>query len=193
MIRVHIETASEVTRAGLETLLRGHSEIELVSSAADADVILCDEVPEFSDLGAAAAPVVVLTDELPAQPAWRSGVRAMLPRDAASAQIVAAIYAASAGLIVLPAEDTMALPPTPTGQPAEPLTPRELEVLDMLAEGLSNKLIAHKLGISEHTAKFHVNSILAKLNAGTRTEAVMRGVRLGWLKYNYEDRTAVRP
>jgi len=55
-------------------------------------------------------------------------------------------------------------------------------VLEMLAEGLPNKLIAHKLAISDHTAKFHVNSILAKLNAGTRTEAVMRGVRLGLVK-----------
>jgi two-component system nitrate/nitrite response regulator NarL len=181
LIRVLIETASEVTRAGLEALLREHPEIELVSSAANADVLLCYEVPEFSDL-AAGVPVVVLTDELPSQHAWRSGVRAMLPRDAPAAQIVGAIYAASAGLVVLPADDTMHMLPVPAGQPTEPLTPRELEVLDMLAEGLSNKLIAHKLGISEHTAKFHVNSILAKLNAGTRTEAVMRGVRLGLVK-----------
>ena len=181
MIRVQIETASEVTRAGLEALLRGHAEIELVSSAADADVLLCDELPEFPDV-AGAAPAVILTDDLPAQNAWRSGVRAILPRDAAAEQIVAAIYAASAGLIVFPAEDALAALPLPTGQPAEPLTPREAEVLDMLAEGWSNKLIAHKLGISEHTAKFHVNSILAKLHAGTRTEAVMRGVRLGLVK-----------
>lgn len=182
MIRVQIETGSEVTRAGLEALLGQHPGIELVGAASEADVLLCDEVPEFSDLAAAAVPVVVLTDELSTQPAWRSGVRAMLPRDAAAAQIVAAIYAASAGLVVLPAEETLAVLPMPTGQPAEPLTPRELEVLEMLAEGLSNKLIAHKLSISEHTVKFHVNSILAKLHAGTRTEAVMRGVRLGLVK-----------
>jgi two-component system nitrate/nitrite response regulator NarL len=181
LIRVQIEAASQVTRAGLEALLRQHPEIELVNSASNADVLVCDEVPEFSDL-AAAVPIVVLTDELPSQDAWRSGVRAMLPRDAEAAQIVAAIYAASAGLVVLPAEDTMAMLPTPAEQPAEPLSPRELKVLDMVAEGLSNKLIAHKLGISEHTAKFHVNSILTKLHAGTRTEAVMRGVRLGLVK-----------
>jgi len=64
----------------------------------------------------------------------------------------------------------------------ERLTPREMDVLEMLAEGLSNKLIAYRLDMSEHTAKFHVNSILAKLNAATRTEAVMRGVRLGLIK-----------
>ena len=56
------------------------------------------------------------------------------------------------------------------------------DVLEMLAEGLSNKMIAHRLSISDHTAKFHVNSILAKLNAGTRTEAVTRGIRLGLIK-----------
>ena len=52
----------------------------------------------------------------------------------------------------------------------------------MLAEGLSNKQIAYRLGISDHTAKFHVNSIFAKLEAGTRTEAVMRGIRMGLVK-----------
>jgi len=63
--------------------------------------------------------------------------------------------------------------------PATPLTPRELEVLRLLADGASNKMIAHKLGISEHTVKFHVTSILSKLNAGTRTEAVTLGIRQG--------------
>ncbi len=59
------------------------------------------------------------------------------------------------------------------------LTPREIEVLRLLADGASNKIIAHQLGISDHTVKFHVTSILSKLNAGTRTEAVMLGVRMG--------------
>ncbi len=59
------------------------------------------------------------------------------------------------------------------------LTPREIEVLRLLADGASNKIIAHKLGVSDHTVKFHVTSILTKLNAGTRTEAVMLGVRMG--------------
>ena len=64
----------------------------------------------------------------------------------------------------------------------EELTPREMDALEMLTEGLSNKQIAARLGISDHTAKFHVNSILAKFRAGTRTEAVMRGIRLGLVK-----------
>lgn len=63
--------------------------------------------------------------------------------------------------------------------PAAALTPREIEVLRLLADGASNKMIAHKLGISDHTVKFHVTSILTKLNAGSRTEAVTLGVRMG--------------
>jgi two-component system, NarL family, response regulator YdfI len=59
------------------------------------------------------------------------------------------------------------------------LTPREIEVLRLLADGASNKIIGHKLGISDHTVKFHVTSILSKMNAGTRTEAVTLGVRMG--------------
>lgn len=64
-------------------------------------------------------------------------------------------------------------------KPSVPLTPRETEVLRLLSDGASNKIIAHRLGISDHTVKFHVTSILSKMNAGTRTEAVMLGVRLG--------------
>jgi DNA-binding NarL/FixJ family response regulator len=63
--------------------------------------------------------------------------------------------------------------------PSVALTPREIEVLRLLADGTSNKMIAHKLGISDHTVKFHVTSILTKLNAGSRTEAVTLGVRMG--------------
>ena len=181
MIRVHIEVASEVMRGGLEALLRGHSEIELVTSTSDANVLVRDEMPEVTEMSVG-APVVVLTDDVSIHDVWRWGARAILPRDAPGAQIIGAIYAVSAGLVVFPAEDTVTMLPARVEQPAEPLTPREMEVLDMLAEGLPNKLIAHKLAISEHTAKFHVNSILAKLNAGTRTEAVMRGVRLGLVK-----------
>lgn len=181
MIRVHVETDSEVMRAGLEALLRGHPEIELASSSSDADVVIREDPPQISDLADFPA-VVLLTDHSPTREIWHSRVRAVLPRDAPAAQIIAAIHAAANGLIVLPIDDAPAALPIPAEQLGEPLTPRELEVLDMLAEGLSNKLIAHKLSISEHTAKFHVNSILAKLNAGTRTEAVMRGVRLGLVK-----------
>jgi DNA-binding NarL/FixJ family response regulator len=97
-------------------------------------------------------------------------------------QIVAALHAAEAGLIAVPTEASALIVPAASDTEVEPLTPREMETLEMLAEGLSNKQIAARLSISEHTAKFHVNSILGKLGAGTRTEAVIRGLRRGLLK-----------
>ena len=131
--------------------------------------------------------------------ALRAGVvRAILTRAAAGAEIIAAIEAVSAGLFALDAETFAELfstatsaggePPgarldewerTPSGPEPDALTPREREVLDMLAEGLSNKEIAWRMKISEHTVKFHVASVFAKLGASTRTEAVMQGIRRG--------------
>ena len=86
--------------------------------------------------------------------------------------------AASAVLIESSAFRDPAHEPADAPDPS-PLTPREIEVLRMMADGASNKIIAHKLGISDHTVKFHVTSILSKLNAGSSTEAVMLGVRKG--------------
>lgn len=115
------------------------------------------------------------------------GARRISSQDVAADQIVAAVHAAAAGLQVMPVEAVLEFPRRtemrePIEEIIEPLTPRETDVLEMLAEGLSNKMIAHRLAISEHTAKFHVNSILTKLNAGTRTEAVTRGIRLGLIQ-----------
>ena len=81
-------------------------------------------------------------------------------------------------LLAAPGPDGL-VPPAETGGDA--LTPREHEVLEMLAEGLSNKEIAWRMNISEHTVKFHVASVFAKLDVSTRTEAVMRGLRRGLL------------
>jgi DNA-binding NarL/FixJ family response regulator len=117
----------------------------------------------------------------------RLGVRGILPQAIGSGEITAAIDAVFAGLIVLhpdlsddlhPAltELPAALPPLPV---SSPLTPRELEVLQMVAEGLSNKTIARRLHLSEHTVKFHVSSIFSKLQVSSRTEAVIAGTRLG--------------
>jgi DNA-binding NarL/FixJ family response regulator len=131
--------------------------------------------------------------------ALRSGlVWAVLPHAASSDEIIAAIEAVSAGLVALDAETLAALlsPQDSSGDellsaqadegglpPVMPeidaLTPREREVLEMLAEGLSNKEIAWRMKISEHTVKFHVASIFAKLDVSTRTEAVMQGIRKG--------------
>ena len=181
MIRVWIETTSTVTRAGFESVLEGSAGIELVDAPAQADVVLRDMLPH-GPAGPGAVPTVVLLDEPLTARQFRRGVHAILPRDAAAEQIVAALHAASVGLIAIPVDASAPMIPAASESEVENLTPREMETLEMLAEGLSNKQIAARLHISEHTAKFHVNSILGKLGAGTRTEAVMRGLRSGLLK-----------
>ncbi|HEX6965683.1 MAG TPA: response regulator transcription factor [Gemmatimonadaceae bacterium] len=117
---------------------------------------------------------------------FRAGVRAVLPRDAGTEEIFLAIEAAALGLALLHDDDIAALlsaRPVAArglpGAPAQALTPREIEVLTMLAEGLGNKQIAARLGISEHTVKAHVAAIFGKLGVSTRTEAATLGARLG--------------
>lgn len=114
--------------------------------------------------------------------ARRSGVRAVLRDDASAAELGAAIAAAKAGLVVLHPDALQGSVETRAAERREQapaLTPRELEILEMLAEGISNRTIAARLGISSQTVKFHVASILAKLGAASRTEAVTFGVRQG--------------
>ncbi|OLB00893.1 MAG: hypothetical protein AUH09_02735 [Candidatus Rokubacteria bacterium 13_2_20CM_70_12] len=166
--------------------------------AAQYDVLLVDLGSEraaawLRNLGAEPVPpaIVLLTEEarrpLGAE-ALRAGVRAVLPRHASGEEIIAAIEAAAAGLIVIHPDTVGALQPGPSASTRagvviarQPLTPREIEVLGMIAEGLGNKIIAARLGISEHTVKFHIASIFVKLNARSRTEAVTIGVRQGLL------------
>ena len=117
-----------------------------------------------------------------AVPALAAGARAVLFRDATAERLVSAIRAMSDGLLVL--DDGLAAralrPPQPRPTVlVEPLTVREMEVLQLLAQGLANKAIAERLGISDHTAKFHVNAILGKLGAQSRTEAIVQAARLG--------------
>lgn len=182
MTRVWIETSSTVARAGFEALLTGGARIELADSVQHADVILTDDLPDGLE-STGTVPLVVLSNEPITALALRWGVRAMLPLQASTAQILAALHAAAAGLIAVPVQAGASLIPAGEAEgEVEALTPRELEVFEMLAEGFGNKRIAEKLQVSEHTVKFHVNSILGKLNAGTRTEAVMRGLRRGILK-----------
>jgi len=166
--------------------------------AAQYDVLLVDLGSEraaawLRNLGAEPVPpaIVLLTEEarrpLGAE-ALRAGVRAVLPRHASGEEIIAAIEAAAAGLIVIHPDTVGAFQPGPSASTRagvvsarQPLTPREIEVLGMIAEGLGNKIIAARLGISEHTVKFHIASIFVKLNARSRTEAVTIGVRQGLL------------
>ena len=126
-------------------------------------------------------PVVVISD---LNPTFRRNVRAILPLAASAAEIGAAIHAVAKDFVVLTGEQFVRFIPTASNQSVdeatvEELTPRELQVLRMLANGDGNKEIAVELAISEHTVKYHVAQILGKLNAGSRTEAVSIGIRRG--------------
>jgi DNA-binding NarL/FixJ family response regulator len=129
-----------------------------------------------------AAVVALLPDEEHAAEVQAAGALGLLPREAAAASLVTALQAAAQGLMVLDPGLVAGgrLPGVaPTPRPVEALTPRESEVLQLLAEGLTNRAIALELEISEHTVKFHVNAILGKLGAQSRTEAVVRAVQAG--------------
>ena len=127
----------------------------------------------------AEAPVLVLAEGAAAVAALRAGARGVVSPDAAPAMLEAAIRAVARGLAVLPPPTLAALtgraPPSPEGG----LTRREREVLDLLAAGASNKVIARRLGLSFHTAKAHVAAVLQKLGATSRADAVARGARAG--------------
>ena len=200
MISVHVAAASAVVRAGLEAVVRSgaehsiasvdsteHLERHLEGIPADVLLLAIPQVPEewIAALAAAAIPSVIVT-ELPDSAslfaAFRNGIRAVLSPDASATEITAALVSAAVGLITIhPSSLDLVNPaaPPPSEPLDEPLTPRELEVLTLLAEGHSNKLIAQSLGISEHTVKFHVTAIMSKLHAGSRTDAVMQGIRHG--------------
>jgi two-component system, NarL family, nitrate/nitrite response regulator NarL len=137
--------------------------------------------PELGSLARALPVVALVADGEAASDALAAGARAVLPRDVPKARLIASLRAAIEGLIVADASFASSLVRARRAPeaPAEPLTHRELEVLQLLTDGLSNKAIADRLGISDHTAKFHVNSILGKLGAQGRTDAVVRGARLG--------------
>jgi DNA-binding NarL/FixJ family response regulator len=176
VIRVEVESQDETVRAGLEALMSSSPGLSLAEY--DADVLLA--AGTLDDISAG-PPIVLLGEPVWNQQAIRLGVRAMLPPDAASGEIVAAIYAAANGLATVDPRELEGWVAGPAAAPVETgtLTPREIEVLAMMAEGAANKAIAWKLHISEHTAKFHVASILNKLNAGTRAEAVALGIKRG--------------
>jgi len=137
---------------------------------------------------ASQTPIVALLEEATSEVVAELlalGVRAILPADADPEQIAIALAGAVRNLVVLPRRDAALTRPAgisarnPPDELPEPLTPREREVLRLLASGLGNKEIGVKLEISEHTAKFHVASILGKLGASTRAEAVSLGMRHG--------------
>ena len=136
--------------------------------------------------GVSGRAAVVTLSERPARlwtPAWRAlGLRAALPLDATPDELTGAVRAVHAGLLVVHPE-ALAPPAAASVAPAHglALTAREREILELIAEGANNRLIAARLAISRHTVKFHVASILAKLGAGSRTEAVALALRAGLL------------
>ncbi len=206
MIRVVITAANPILRTGLREILHSVEDISVVSEtagleelprrSAEADVIVIAltsaarlELGRILPDGESNPAVLALTDDpadlntLVRLPASSWGI---LPQDAEGTEIRAAVYALSEGLIagsprlMKPLTSRQnglsANPPEPL---AEPLTERERQVLQRIAQGLANKQIAAALGISEHTVKFHLSSIYTKLGATNRTEAVRLGTLQG--------------
>ena len=202
-IRVAVAATSDLRRIELENIVRSQAEFQLAGSFGtvaslvsfvrhrDLDVIVVDS-DSASDLPlepTSDAAIVLLTEVESARSIarWlRRGVRAILSRESSTQDVLSAIYAAYDGLVMLSAATAENLAAVYGDQSlevedelSEEITARETDVLRMLAEGLVNKDIALRLGISEHTVKFHISSILDKLGASTRTEAVTLGIRRG--------------
>jgi len=202
-IRIAVAATSAVRRAGLESIIRSHAEFHLAGSfgavaslvsfarSTELDVIVID-TDSIRDLllePTSDAAIVLLTEVTEARSIsrlLRSGVRAILSRESDPDDVLSAIYASYDGLVLLSTPTAESLAAVYGEQPleveaelSEEITSRETDVLRMLAQGLVNKDIAARLGISEHTVKFHISSILDKLGASTRTEAVTLGIRRG--------------
>ena len=193
-VRVAVTSDDPLMRASVQRLLAAVPEVAVVPTA-DAQVVLVDlgtdrerALARLPSLRAIAAPVVVVVpDGSFVTAALAAGARGVVHRDSIGPEWSAALTAVEAGLTVsdAPLAENLVSPrpaPAPASAPRPAvgqLTERERQVVSLLAEGLSNKLIADRLGISDHTAKFHVNGVMAKLGAGTRTEAVVEAVRRG--------------
>jgi DNA-binding NarL/FixJ family response regulator len=192
-IRVAVLAAAEWVRAGLEAQLESQPDLRVVSMNSGrgrpaCDVLVVAETPDLragADGADAGAPAVVCLSDDPqaaarlaaaGPPGW-----ALLGPGAGREQLAAAVRAVHRGLVVLgPPLAPGWFPSRPAGAGPR-LTPREREVLALLARGLGNKQIAWELSVSEHTVKYHVSSLYAKLGAGSRTEALRLGIERGLL------------
>jgi len=181
--RVLLVSSDPLVRAGIAGLLAGSGTAVTVEPGAPVDAVVWDipSAPSPS-LGPGAPPVLALVQgEQDARMALSRGAAGVVLRSADAATLQAALLAVARGLVVIE-HGFGSLLPAPEARPAataEAFTPREREVLALLARGLPNRDIAEALGISAHTAKFHVNSILQKLGVERRTEAVVRAARMG--------------
>jgi DNA-binding NarL/FixJ family response regulator len=193
-IKVTLLTDDPLLRAGLSSLLAQNGSITVVEQAR-AEVALWDAgldgartLARLDEVRKLDMPVVaVVGDHAHVAPALAAGARGVVLRDQVGPGIHAALAAVRSGLTVMdtalattlvPAQPVRTSPAKGRGE----LTERERQVVQLLAEGLSNKLIADRLGISDHTAKFHVNGVMMKLGASTRTEAVVEAMRRGLIR-----------
>jgi DNA-binding NarL/FixJ family response regulator len=196
VISVLIAAASAIGRAGLKAVVEETPGCAVAGSVnsgqlagqaieLDPDAILWHLSPREEagqTLEALGRRSVVLLTEAAAADLLRAGASGVLPPDASPEQVGAALHAAVAGLAVYVPERTAAgaSATSATGMAgATRLSSRETEVLRMIAQGLANKEIAYRLGLSEHTVKFHVSALLGKLGASSRAEAVGAGLRRG--------------
>lgn len=203
-IQIVIVAPTPAIRAGLRALLAASDQVQVVAEAAHlahltalpagADLLLlASDGWDPDDLHRLLSPTpAALLLLLDGEPTAFHGLRELagrawgvLPLDCSAEELLAAVGALHEGLLV--GNPALLLPlldqaPTSGVQPVpDPLTERESQVLQLLAQGLANKQIAAALGISEHTVKFHVSAVYAKLGAASRTEAVRLGVRQGWI------------
>ena len=199
-LRVLVVARDHLVRAGLAALLEEQTGctvvgrvdgMESIASQGDlyrADAIVwdmsgsADGLPEHVvDRTATGPPMVALAaDEADASDAWAAGARGVLSRDVDAETLATTLEAVSRGLVVADPGLSARVPAVrEQSAPQADVTPRELQVLALMAEGMPNKTIASALQISEHTVKFHVNSVLNKLEAHSRTEAVTRATRMG--------------
>jgi DNA-binding NarL/FixJ family response regulator len=178
-LRVAVRT-EDVGRLGLIVRLLHETGHSVTPDATDADVTLLDLPVDEAAPPADGQPVLVLSDSNAV--AADAENQAVLPRAAGAAQVDAALRAAAAGLLVrardLPTNFLAAGFAAVDEPPAQTLlTPREIEILTAIGEGMSNKAAARALGISAHTVKFHLEAVFAKLGAANRAEAVAKGLR----------------
>jgi DNA-binding NarL/FixJ family response regulator len=175
-IRLALHATDPLRRRQLERALAPVDE-------AGADVLVLDLAAGERLPAAAAAfdgPLLVLTDD-PAMAADRA-LPGVLPRTAGEAQVLAAAAAVAEGLAVrVPLLPERAAFAPPEVAPRPLLTPREMEILALVGQGMSNKAIARRLAISTHTVKYHLEAVFTKLGVRSRAEAVSRGLRHGLL------------
>lgn len=199
MIRVTIVSPNPALRIGLRELLRDVPAIRVVREAAgldeldilmeETDVLLLASVSDLPEAGENSPAILLLTDR--AEDTQRlatdpSSIWGVLPMSASEEELIAALLALGEGLWVgAPAllrglmREPRRIELVSGDELPEPLTARETEVLQLIARGLANKQVALKLNISEHTVKFHLSSLYAKLNVSSRTEAIRAGLGLG--------------